>query len=316
MVNDMGAAIASAAQTVGPLVVGVGRGWARGSGVVIRPGKLLVSAHTVRGPEVEVTLHTGAATPAEVLGVDLDANLAVLQVAEDAAPAAVEWQPDAAAEAGIGTPVVALANPAGRGLRATAGFICASGLSFRGPRGRTVGSGIEHTAPLPRGSSGGPLVLADGRLVGVNALRVEGGLILALAADADLAARVDGLLSGESQPRARLGLAIASPHAARRMRRAVGLPDRDGLLVRSVSEGGPAAGAGIARGDLLVAANGTPLASMEDLLQVVDGLVPSGTAGAAAKGKGVKKVRLDVVRGVDEVQVSVAPELAAPEGPR
>ena len=70
---------------------------------------------------------------------------------------------------GIGAPVVALANPGGRGLRATLGFVSSGGRSFRGPRGRRIRGTIEHTAPLPRGSSGGPLVDPDGNLLGINA---------------------------------------------------------------------------------------------------------------------------------------------------
>ena len=84
----------------------------------------------------------------------------------------------------IGTPVVALANPGGRGLRATLGFVASAGRSFRGPRGRRIGGAIEHTAPLPRGSVGGPLVDLDGRLLGINAMRLDGGLILAVPATA------------------------------------------------------------------------------------------------------------------------------------
>ena len=61
----------------------------------------------------------------------------------------------------------ALADPGGRGLRATLGFVVVGpAATFRGPRGRRIRGSIEHTAPLPRGSSGGPLVDADGRLLG------------------------------------------------------------------------------------------------------------------------------------------------------
>ncbi len=82
----------------------------------------------------------------------------------------------------IGAPVVALGNPGGRGLRATPGFVSAANRTFRGPRGRARVEAIEHTAPLPRGASGGPLVDLEGRLLGWNALRLDGGPILAVAA--------------------------------------------------------------------------------------------------------------------------------------
>src|SRR3954452_4924171 len=90
---------------------------------------------------------------------------------------------------GSGEPVIALAHPGGRGLRATFGQVSATGRSFRGARGRRIGGSLEHTAPLPRGSSGGPLVDGEHRLLGLNSIRLEGGLILALPADAAMPRR-------------------------------------------------------------------------------------------------------------------------------
>src|SRR5207253_369535 len=114
-----------------------------------------------------------------VAGADPDLDLALVTVDTGDAPA-VRWEPDEAP--GIGAAVVALANPGGRGLRATLGFVASGGRRFRGRGGRRVEGAIEHTAPLPRGSSGGPLVDVEGRLLGINTLRLEGGLILAVPA--------------------------------------------------------------------------------------------------------------------------------------
>ncbi len=202
----------------------------------------------------------------------------------------------------IGAPVVALANPGGRGLRATLGFVSSGGRSFRGPRGRRIRGAIEHTAPLPRGSSGGPLVDPEGSLVGINSLRLDGGLILAVPAGAAVRERVLLLARGEAPAPHRLGVAIAPPRVARRLRSAVGLPERDGLLVRAVEDGGPAAGAGVQAGDLIVAAGGTPTDTVESLYTALD-QVP------AAGGE----LELTVVRGTDErsVTVTFAAERAA-----
>ena len=180
----------------------------------------------------------------------------------------------------------ALADPGGRGLRVSFGVVTATGRSFRGPRGRRIGGSIEHSAPLPRGSSGGPLVDAEGRLLGINTVRMEGGLLLALPADAALRERVTALGRGEVPAHPRLGLAIAPPRAARRLRAAVGLPPRDGLLVRGVEEGGPGAAAGLERGDLLVAAGGRPLGGVDDLFDAL----------AASDGE----LELVAVRGTEE----------------
>jgi serine protease Do len=186
--------------------------------------------------------------------------------------------------------VIALANPGGRGLRATFGQVSATGRSFRGPRGRRIGGSLEHTAPLPRGSSGGPLVDGEHRLLGLNSIRLEGGLILALPADAAMQRRAEALAAGKATERPRLGIALAPARAARRMRAAVGLPERDGLLVRGVVGDSPAAKAGVERGDLLVGVNGNPLSSVDELFDALEA------------GGGLK---LDVLRGNEERTVEV-----------
>jgi serine protease Do len=258
-------AVAETAARVGPAVVGIGRGWGRGSGVVIAPGHVLTVAHVLRGDEVAVAIG-GEVMEGRVLGADPDLNVALLAVdTGDVDP--VAWADERPEP---GAPVFALADPGGRGLRTTFGMVSATGRGFRGPRGRRVTGSIEHTAPLPRGSSGGPLVDSDGRLLGLNAVRRDGGFILALPADAALRRRVEELARGEVGERPRLGVALAPPRVARRLRSAVGLPERDGLLVRAVVDGSPAAAAGLERGDLLVRAGDRELASMDDLFDALD----------------------------------------------
>src|SRR5215207_5096641 len=159
VLEAIGRATTDAAAKTGPAVVGLGRGWGRGSGVVIAPGQVLTVAHVLRGDEVAVSFD-GDVREGRVLGTDPDLDVAVVGVDTGDAPA-IAWEPSDAP--GSGTPVFALANPGGRGLRTTFGIVSATGRGFRGPRGRRVDGTIEHTAPLPRGSSGGPLVDVDGR---------------------------------------------------------------------------------------------------------------------------------------------------------
>ena len=251
-VEATGSAIAKMAERVGPAVVGLGRGWGLGSGVVVDRDRVITSAHAVRGDEATITFQDGRRASASVEGADPDRDVAVLSV-DTAGAEPVEWGQDAGSVA-IGTPVIALANPGGRGLRATLGFVSAAERRFRGLRGRRLEVGIEHTAPLPRGSSGGPLVDTCGRLVGLNTLRLEGGLVLAVAADLALRERCEGIARGQAAGPRRLGVALAPPQVARRMRVAVGLPERPGLLVRGVEDGSAAARAGVVAGDLIVGA--------------------------------------------------------------
>ena len=184
LLGDLETSIGEVAGRVGPAVVGLGRRWG-GSGVVVAPGRVLTNAHNLRHDELTVTFADGRQASARVAGSDGDLDVAVLDVdTEEIEP--VEWA-RVDGELSIGRAVFALANPAGRGLRVTPGFVSATARSFRGPRGRKIAGALEHTAPLPRGSSGGPLVDRDGRLVGINSIRVDGGLILAIPADSTLA---------------------------------------------------------------------------------------------------------------------------------
>src|SRR5436309_3814857 len=279
--------IGQAAESVGPAVVGLGRGWGLGSGVVIGEGRVLSNAHTLRRDEPTVVFADGRREGATILASDRDLDLAVLDVDTGDAPA-VEWGDPG--EPALGAPVLALANPGGRGLRVTLGFVSAAGHSFRGPRGRRVAGAIEHTAPLPRGSAGGPLVDTDGALIGLNTVRLPGGLILALPVAA-LRDRIDALARGEATSSRRLGVAVAPPRVARRLRGAVGLPERDGVLVRAVEDGSPADGAGVQRGDLIVAAAGKPVADVDALYGALD------AAGAT--------LPLTVVRGTEESELTV-----------
>jgi serine protease Do len=290
-ISDLQETIAGVAERAGPAVVGFGRGWGRGSGVVVAPGRILTNAHNLRGPQVTVRFPDGRAETGEVAGSDPDLDLAAVQ-ADTAEVEPIEWDPGIVTAA-IGAPVVALANRGGRGLRATLGFVSAAGRDIRGPRGRTIAGCIEHTAPLPRGSGGGPLVDPAGRLLGLNTIRLEGGLIVAIPAGAELAARAERLWRGERAAPVRLGVALAPPRVARRMRRAVGLPERDGVLVRSVIDGSPAQAAGIERGDLIVAAGGRALDSVDVLYDALDSAAPG------------DRLDLRVLRGTEERDITV-----------
>jgi serine protease Do len=198
----------------------------------------------------------------------------------------------------IGTPVFALADPGGRGLRVTFGFISGVDRAFRGPRCRRITGSLEHTATLLPGSFGGPVLDAEGRLLGINTNRLGEGFYLAIPADEVLRAQAGALARGESAAPPQLGIAIAPGRLARRLRRVVGLPDTEGLLIQRVTEDSPAARAGLSPGDLIVAAAGEPASGVDDLFDALQG-AQGGT------------LELRVVRGADErtVQVVFTPEI-------
>jgi serine protease Do len=289
ILDEIGASIRQLSEGAGSSVVGVGQRWGIGSGIVLGDGTVLTNAHNVRGDRVTVTFADGREEEGTVAGRDVDGDLAVISVDTGETPA-LPWASSASAE--IGKPVFALANPGGRGLRVTFGFVSGIERTFRGPRGRRITGSLEHTAPLLPGSSGGPVLDADGQLLGINTNRLGEGFYLAIPADEALRGRADALARGETATSPRLGVAIAPGHVARRLRRAVGLPDTDGLLIREVAEASPAARAGLASGDLIVAAAGQPTNTPDDLFDAL----------AAARGG---TLELKAVRGTDERTLQV-----------
>jgi serine protease Do len=283
-------AVSAVAEGVGSRVVGVAGRRSAGSGVVLAPGRILTNAHNLWGEEITVTFADGRSATAKAVGVDPEGDVAVLEV-DTGDAAAIEW--DGSGEVGIGAPVFAVANPGGRGLRVTFGLVSGTERSFPGPRGRRIAGGIEHTAPLLPGSSGGPVVDADGRFVGLNTHRLGEGFYLAIPADETLRRRVDALSRGDAPKRVRLGVAVAPSHVAKRLRRAVGLPETDGLLVRGVEEGSPAEKAGIKQGDLITSAGGRELETADDLFAALEAVKDGGS------------IELKLLRGAEEQTVTV-----------
>jgi S1-C subfamily serine protease len=288
VIEEFQAAARAAVEGVGPATVRIGRGPARGVGLVVAEGRVVTNAHNLRGGQATVVFADGRTATSEVAGVDRDGDLAVLSV--DTAGAAIPTWGDP--ELPVGTPVWALARTSAGVLRVTRGEVSSVGRPFRGPGGYLIPGSIEHTAPLARGSSGGPLLDGEGRVVGINTHRLGEGFYLALPTDAELRRRIGALGEGRSPTPRRLGVALAPTRAARRLRAAVGLEARDGLLVQAVQDDGPAVAAGVRRGDLLVSAGGRPLVDPDDLHAVL-------------AADDAPTLTLVLLRGVEEITVEV-----------
>ncbi len=301
IIDDLSQAARDAATAIEPSVVSIGRA-GRGTGLVIGEGLVLTNAHNLRDRTTLVSFADGRAAQGTVVGADLDGDLAVLAV-DTGGTAPVSWA-ETAPERGD---LVFAVGRGGHRFRLSLGVVSATEQAFRGPRGRRIDGSLEHTAPLARGSSGGAVLDRHGAVVAVNTSRLGEGFYLAIPADADLRARIDRLARGEAPQRRSLGVALAPPRVTRRLRASVGLSERDGLLVRAVDPGSPAAAAGIAQGDLIVGAAGSPVASVDDLHRALDA-VGDGT------GDGLE---LRVVRGEEERVVAVSfstPDDAEPAG--
>jgi serine protease Do len=288
VLEELQAAVSAVADRVAPAVVGIGSRQ-RGSGVIVADGRVVTNAHNLRGGETTVRFADGRTATGRVSGADWDGDLAVVEV-DTAGASPVAWA-DGGASVTVGSAVFgAAATPSGP-ARITVGFVSSVERSFRGPGGRKIAGSIEHTAPLASGSSGGPLLDAAGRLIGLNTNRVGEGFYLALPADAALRERLDQLAHGEAPSRPRLGIAVAPSAVAIRLRQSVGLPAREGLLVRAVEDDSLAAKAGILEGDLIVEVAGRAVSEV-DALQELLASTPL-------------PFEVKVVRGTDERTVSV-----------
>jgi len=286
--DELQVIVSRVAERVVPSVVRIGRHGGRGCGVVVGEGLVLTNAHNLRDRTTLVTFPDGRAVQSRATGVDADTDLVVLAVDTGDAPA-LPW---AETPVELGATVFAVASIP-ESHRVTVGTVSATDRSFRGPRGRLVAGGIEHTAPLARGSSGGPIVDAEGRLLGVTTVRLGDGFSVAQPAGPTLRERVDALAAGREPRRRLLGIGVAPAHVARRLRQAVGLPDRPGVLVRAVEPDSPAARAGLRQGDLIAAAAGAEIADTDGLSAALDAL-PDG-----------QTLSLHVVRGTDDLEVVV-----------
>jgi S1-C subfamily serine protease len=252
--NDLAAAVERAA----PAVVAVhARRRLPSTGIHWRPGIVVTAEHTVRTAEdITVTMPDGRSLPAVLAGRDPGTDLAVLRVA-DAGSVVATLGDDAALK--VGHMVLAL----GYGPRASWGVISALGPRWRSWRGGDIDRLVRLDLVLYPGFSGGPLVDAAGRVVGLNTSGLARETRLALPVT--MVTRVaDELLQKGHVSRGYLGLGMQPVRLPEPLRAQLGLGD-GALIVVMVEPSGPAARAGVLLGDVLVALDGEPVGDLEDV---------------------------------------------------
>ncbi|MEZ5966995.1 MAG: trypsin-like peptidase domain-containing protein [Planctomycetota bacterium] len=245
------------------------RGLGGGSAVLVTPdGFALTNSHVVHGADgVEVTLHDGTTAVVDVVGSDPITDVAVLRV-----PRSTHSAPLGDSNAlRVGETVVAVGSPLGLAHTVTLGVVSALGRTLPSPSGRLIDGVIQTDAPLNPGNSGGPLVNADGFVVGINTAIAPGqGLCFAVPANTAQFVLGEILRHGRVR-RARLGVAAEEVWLAQVLAQRLDLPHNRGIAVRSVEPGSPASRAGLRVGDVLVRVNQQPLCSIADLHRVLDG---------------------------------------------
>jgi S1-C subfamily serine protease len=251
--NDLAAAVERAA----PAVVAVHARRLPSTGIHWRPGIVVTAEHTVRTAEdITVTVADGRSLPAVLAGRDPGTDLAVLRVA-DAGSVVATLGDDAALK--VGHMVLAL----GYGPRASWGVISALGPRWRSWRGGDIDRLVRLDLVLYPGFSGGPLVDAAGRVVGLNTSGLARETRLALPVT--MVTRVaDELLQKGHVSRGYLGLGMQPVRLPEPLRAQLGLGD-GALIVVMVEPSGPAARAGVLLGDVLVALDGEPVGDLDDV---------------------------------------------------
>ena len=234
-----------------------------GSGVVIdAEGHILTNHHVVlRASEIHVTLVSGKEYEAELVGSDPGSDLSVLKIVPEGA-----LQPIRMGQSGdlmIGETVIAIGNPFGLSHSVTTGVISAVNRSVQVGE-QVFRDFIQTDASINPGNSWGPLLRIDGACIGINTAIYSQAQGIGFAIPIDRVRRiVDDLIEyGEVQP-AWFGIDVQPLDEG--IARYLGYDGTGGVLISSLNEKGPAARAGLRKQDILVEANGSPLAGPEDL---------------------------------------------------
>jgi S1-C subfamily serine protease len=258
-----------------------------GSGFVYdSEGHIVTNYHVVENAEsVSVTLAGGQTSDATIIGVDPSTDLAVLRIDADTMPAPLTLADSDGLR--VGQFVVALGNPFGLAHTLTVGVVSSLGRIIQSPDGRFIGEAIQTDAAINPGNSGGPLLNLEGQVIGVNAQiispsQASAGIGFAIPSNA-VRRVVPQLIAQGRYPHPWLGVTIMdlTPESAGALRQAgLDVPVDEGIVVMEVTPGSPAAAAGIrggqrevtvgyARvlwgGDIIVALNDQPVASLQEL---------------------------------------------------
>jgi S1-C subfamily serine protease len=242
------------------------------SGVVWRSGVVIAASHTIRRDEdISITLPDGASVVATLAGRDPGTDLAVFRL-PDTAPAipAAALAPDDALR--VGALVVAVGRP-GETVTASLGVISAVGGEWRTWQGGRVDRFVRLDLAIYDGFSGGPLVDAAGRLLGVNTSGLTRAAPIAIPLST-ITRVADELLAKGHVRRGYAGVAVQPVEIPERLAQEHSLPAETALLVVAVEPGGPADRAGILIGDVLIALDGAPLREPTDLLAGLSGRTP------------------------------------------
>ena len=286
-ISELSNAITSAVESVSKSVVHVSAGrWGGSTGIVwSADGHILTAAHTLRRSDVSVTLPGGNEVSATLVGRDPSTDLALLK-AEEGGLTVPQWAETSALK--VGQVVLALGWP-GKAVRASMGILSNLGAEWRTPMGGRLEQYIQPDVSMYPGFSGGPLVDAEGRVLGLNTQALRRGMALTLGVST-LKRVTERLVQRGGAGRAYLGI------SAQPVRLPEGAAQERGLFVVSVEPEGPAAQGGLLLGDVLLSVGDKSLNRMEDLLAALSE-AEAGTGASFKLWRGGQAHDLSVILG-------------------
>jgi S1-C subfamily serine protease len=292
VLTEFSEALAETVARAGKSVVRVeGRRRLPASGIAWSSDGLVVTAHHVleRDDDLRVGLPDGEPVPASLVGRDPTTDLAVLR-ADGADLEAAEWVEPG--DVRVGNIALALGRP-GKTVQATLGVISALGDSWRTPTGGQIDRYLQSDVAMYPGFSGGPLVGASGKTVGLNTSALLRGVTVSVPSPT-VRRVVDTLVAHGRVRRGFLGIGGQVARLPEDL--AKDLDQETGLLVVSVDPDSPAHGAGLLLGDTVVSLDGQPVRHLDDLLARLGGESVGSTASVRVV-RGGQLTERDVVIG-------------------
>ncbi len=279
---ELSDALADAAEKTGKATVLVNaRRRMPASGIVYAPDLVLTADHVVeREDGIKVTLSDGSETLAKVAGRDAGSDLAVLKLERAAATIAEATK----SPARLGQIALALGRPSPDGIEASLGTVSAIGGPIRTGRGGMLERYIRTDSISYPGFSGGPLVAADGTVLGLNTSGLSNGA--AITIPAEVAWKIaETLVTHGRIKRGYLGIRSQTVEIPAASQKTLKREQATGLLVVGVENDSPASKGGLMVGDILVGLAGVPVLHHDELFARLDGEVAG------------KSTPIDVLRG-------------------
>jgi S1-C subfamily serine protease len=275
------------------------------SGIYWRDGIIVATSHTIRKEQdISVAMPNGTRVAAQLVGRDGGTDLAVLRLDDSPAESTVATASLAGGDAlRVGSLVLALGRP-GSAVTTSLGVISAVGDKWRTWSGGEIDRLIRLDLSVYDGFSGGALVDADGRVLGVNCSALARGTPLTIP-NATVERVVDALLTRGHVARAYLGVAMQPVRLTRSVTERLGLgEDARGVLVVMVESDSPADRAGLLVGDIIVSAGGEPMTEPQDIAEIL-GAENVGATLALSVVRGGERREIDVTIGERAVAADV-----------